>query len=142
MKKIITDSGIVIKWCVSEFDSAQAKLIYDEYEAGRLEFLAPSLLPAEVGNIIWKKRIFQSLSEINAEDAIKIYQQVAFTLTQISLLFDDAYQIAIKYKRTFYDSLYLALSVRENCEFVTADEKFYNAVRANFSNIILLSSWQ
>ncbi len=91
MKKLVTDSGIVVKWCVSEFDSAQAKLIYDEYEAGNLEFLAPSLLPAEVGNIIWKKRIFQNLSEINAEDAIKIYQQVAFTLIPISLLFDDAY---------------------------------------------------
>lgn len=142
MKKLVTDSGIVIKWCVSESDSAQAKLIYDKYEEGNLEFLAPSLLPAEIGNIIWKKRVFQNLSEINAEAAIKIYQQIAFTLTPIALLFDDTFKIAIKYKRTFYDSLYLALSIRENCEFVTADEKFYNSVSKDFPKMILLSDWQ
>lgn len=142
MKKLVTDSGIVIKWCVSESDSAQAKLIYDKYEEGNLEFLAPSLLPAEIGNIIWKKLVFQNLSEINAEAAIKIYQQIAFTLTPISLLFDDTFKIAIKYKRTFYDSLYLALSIRENCEFVTADEKFYNSVKKDFPKMILLSDWQ
>jgi predicted nucleic acid-binding protein len=55
---------------------------------------------------------------------------------------DDAFKIAVKYKRTFYDSLYLALSVRETGEFVTADEKFYNAVRQDFPQIILLSDWQ
>ncbi|MCY7375095.1 MAG: type II toxin-antitoxin system VapC family toxin, partial [Pyrinomonadaceae bacterium] len=63
-------------------------------------------------------------------------------LTPISTLFDDAYKIAVKYKRSFYDSLYLALSVGENCAFVTADEKFYNAVRQDFPKMILLANWQ
>ncbi len=141
MEKLVTDSSIVVKWCVSETDSNQAKLIYDRYENGNIEFLAPSLLPAEVGNIIWKKRIFHNLSEINAENAIKLFQQIDFTLTPISLLFDDAYRIAVKYKRTFYDSLYLALSVKENCAFVTADEKFYNAFKQDFPKMILLANW-
>jgi len=57
------------------------------------------------------------------------------------LLFDDAFQVAIKYKRTFYDSLYIALSVKENCGFVTADEKFYNAVKQDFPKMILLANW-
>lgn len=142
MEKLAVDSGIVIKWCVSEFDSNQAKLIYDKYQNGNLELLAPSLLHAEIGNILWKKRIFQNLSEANVENAIKLFQQVNFTLTPISVLFDDAYQIAVKHKRTFYDSLYLALSVRENCEFVTADEKFYNSVKQSFPKMILLANWQ
>ncbi len=89
-----------------------------------------------------RNRFFNNLTLKDAEYAIREFKKISFTLTPITLLFDDAYAIAVQYKRTFYDSLYLALSVKENCEFVTADEKFYNAVRTDFPRIILLSGWQ
>ena len=142
MKNLVVDSGITVKWYIEEDDSDIAQLIYNEYEAGNISFLAPDLIYAEFGNIIWKKQIFKNLNANEADFAISEFKKISFTLTPITLLFDDAYKIAVKYKRTFYDSLYLALSVRENCEFVTADEKFYNSVRNSFSKIILLSDWQ
>ncbi len=142
MKNIVVDSGITIKWFIEEDDSDIAQFIYDDYESGNFSFLAPDLIYAEFGNIVWKKLIFKNLDPKEANFAVQEFKKISFTLTPITALFDDAYEIAVKYKRTFYDSLYLALSVRENCEFVTADEKFYNAVRANFSNIVLLSNWQ
>ena len=142
MKNIVVDSGITIKWFIEEDDSDIAQLIYDDYESGNFSFLAPDLIYAEFGNIVWKKLIFKNLDPKEANFAVQEFKKISFTLTPITALFDDAYEIAVKYKRTFYDSLYLALSVRENCEFVTADEKFYNAVRAKFSNIVLLSNWQ
>ena len=142
MKNLVVDSGITVKWYIEEDDSDIAQLIYNEYEAGNISFLAPDLIYAEFGNIIWKKQIFKNLNANEADFAISEFKKISFTLTPITLLFDDAYKIAVKYKRTFYDSLYLALSERENCEFVTADEKFYNSVRNSFSKIILLSDWQ
>ncbi len=142
MKNLVVDSGITVKWYIEEDDSDIAQLIYNEYEAGNISFLAPDLIYAEFGNIIWKKQIFKNLDANEADFAISEFKKISFTLTPITLLFDDAYKIAVKYKRTFYDSLYLALSERENCEFVTADEKFYNSVRNSFSKTILLSDWQ
>jgi len=142
MKNLVVDSGITVKWYIEEDDSDIAQLIYNEYEAGNISFLAPDLIYAEFGNIIWKKQIFKNLNANEADFAISEFKKISFTLTPITLLFDDAYKIAVKYKRTFYDSLYLALSERENCEFVTADEKFYNSVRNSFSKTILLSDWQ
>lgn len=143
MKNLVADSGVAVKWFIEEDDSDTAQRIYDEYENGNLSLLAPGLLHAEFGNIVWKKQIFQGISADEADFAIKKFQAVSFVLTPITLLFDDAYAIvAVKYKRTFYDSLYLALSVRENCEFVTADEKFYNAVKRDFPKMILLANWQ
>jgi len=142
MKNVVVDSGVTVKWFIEEDDSETAQLIYNEYESGALSLLAPSLIHAEYGNIIWKKLIFQGVSEEDSDFAIQNFQNISFILTPITLLFDDAYRIAVKYKRTFYDSLYLALSVKENCEFVTADEKFYNAVRSYFPQIILLNDWQ
>ena len=137
----VVDSGLVVKWFVPEHDSAQANLIYDAYQKGFIELLAPDLIYAEFGNIIWKKRLFQNLSETNCDAAIALFQKINFKITPTSNLFDETFQIAVKYKRTFYDSLYLALSVKENCEFVTADEKFYNSVRKFFPKIILLANW-
>lgn len=142
MTEIVIDSGIIVKWFVSEPDSIQARLIYDEYENGNLGLLAPDLLYVEFGNVIWKKQVLQNFDETDAAFAIEQFKKISFTLTPTTVLFDDAFQIAVQYKRTFYDSLYLALSRKENCEFVTADEKLYNAVKPDFSNIILLADWK
>ncbi|MDQ3129393.1 MAG: type II toxin-antitoxin system VapC family toxin [Acidobacteriota bacterium] len=142
MKNLVVDSGITVKWFVEEDDSDTAQLIYNQYENGTISLLAPGLIHAEFGNVIWKKLIFQGVSKEETDFAIQNFQNISFILTPITLLFDDAYRIAVKYKRSFYDSLYLALSVKENCEFVTADEKFYNSVQRDFPQIILLSNWQ
>jgi predicted nucleic acid-binding protein len=142
MKNLVVDSSVSVKWFVAEDDSPKALQILKDYRSETLSFDAPDLIYAEFGNIIWKKQIFQNLDPKDAEFAIQEFKKISFTLTPITLLFDAAFNLAVQYKRTFYDSLYLALSVRENCQFVTADEKFYNFVRSSFPKIILLSDWQ
>jgi len=141
MKLLVIDSGVSVKWFIKEINSAEARKILDEFQYGNIEFLAPDLIYAEFGNIIWKKHIFQNLPLEKAIETLEDFKQIPFTLTPVTLLFDDAFQVAIKYKRTFYDSLYIALSVKENCGFVTADEKFYNAVKQDFPKMILLANW-
>ncbi len=142
MKNLVVDSSISVKWFVEEDNSDIAQLILDRYKDGILSFLALNLIQAEFGNIVWKKLAFRGLTVAEADFAIQEFKTISFELTQISILFDESFQIAVKYKRSFYDSLYLALSVKENCGFVTADEKFYNAVRRDFPKMILLANWQ
>ena len=141
MKSLVVDSGISVKWFIQEDDSDVAQLVLDKYKSGNVSFLAPTLIYAEFGNIIWKKQIFQGLDPKDAESAIQEFKKIEFILTPTSTLFNDAYNIAVKYKRTFYDSLYLALSIKEDCGFVTAAEKFYNAVKQDFPKMILLANW-
>ncbi len=142
MKNLVIDSGVAVKWFIEEDDSHIVQLIYDEYESDNLSFLAPDLIYAEFGNIVWKKLIFRNLDSEDANFAVQRFKKISFTLTPTTSLFNDAFKIAVRYKRTFYDSLYLALSVRENCGFVTADEKFYNSIDKDFPETILLANWQ
>jgi predicted nucleic acid-binding protein len=142
MKKLVVDSGVSVKWFIKEEYSTEARIILDEYEKGQTEFLAPDLIYSEFGNIIWKKHIFQDLPLAEADSTLADFKQISFILIPTISLFDATFQIAVKYKRTFYDSLYLALSVEEDCRFVTDDEKFYNAVRRDFPKMILLTNWQ
>ncbi|MCY7376797.1 MAG: type II toxin-antitoxin system VapC family toxin [Pyrinomonadaceae bacterium] len=142
MKNLVIDSSVSVKWFIAETDLPSALEILKDYRNDKVSFLAPNLIYAEFGNIVWKKQVFQSLDRKDADFAIWEFKKIEFVLTPISTLFDDAYKIAVKYKRSFYDSLYLAPSVGENCAFVTADEKFYNAVRQDFPKMILLANWQ
>ncbi len=141
MVNLVVDSSVAVKWFVPETHSAEAQLILNAYRSGAVSFLAPDLLNAEFGNIIWKKHIFQGFAAAEAQDIVDKLRALRFIFTSTAMLLDDAYQIAVAHRRTVYDSLYLALSVRENCRFVTADEKLANAVGASFPNLVWLADW-
>lgn len=141
MANLVIDSSVAVKWFVAEPHSAEARRILDDYQKGTISFLAPDLINAEFGNVIWKKQMFQGLDTADAQDIINKFRALHFTLTSTASLLDDAYKIAVTHRRTVYDSLYLALSLRAGCQYVTADEKFVNAVRALFSNLVWLANW-
>ena len=62
-------------------------------------------------------------------------------LTPTADLLSEAFRLAIAHERTVYDALYLALSVREQCPYVTADEKLVNAIRTAFPNVVWVANW-
>ena len=102
---------------------------------------APDLIHAEIGNIAWKKQRFQGMPTPAAQRIIADFGALTFTLTSSALLVDDALRLAITHGRSVYDSLYVALSVRESCRLVTADDKLANALAGSFPNIIRLALW-
>jgi predicted nucleic acid-binding protein len=111
MDDLVVDSSVAVKWFIVEPYSKEARRILDAYQNGMLSFLAPDLINAEFGNIIWKKHIFQGLAASDAQDVLDKFRQLQFTFTPTAALLEDAYKIAIKHRRTVYDALYLALSI-------------------------------
>ncbi|MGB7925143.1 MAG: type II toxin-antitoxin system VapC family toxin [Pyrinomonadaceae bacterium] len=142
MTNLVVDSSVAVKWFIVEPYSVEARRILDGYEDGTLSFLAPDLINAEFGNIIWKKHLFQGLAAADAQNIMDDFRALRLNITATAALLDDAYKIAVAHRRTVYDSLYLALSLRENCRFVTADEKFANAAGSAFPNIVWLAQWR
>lgn len=142
MTPLVLDSGVAVKWFVAEPYAAEAGRVFDEYLAGNLALLAPDFIYAKFGNVMWKKQAFQGFNPADAQRVVGEFRtRIALTLTSAADLLDDAYRIAVARKRTVYDSLYIALSVRAGCRFVTADEKLANAVGATFSNVVWLANW-
>ena len=141
MQKVVVDSSVVIKWFVVEPLSTVARRILDEYQTGTLVLLAPDLLYAEVGNVVWKKHRFQGMAAADAKQIIDEFQKLTFSVTSAKDLLDEAYRLAVTHQRTVYDALYMALSMHEKCPYVTADEKLVNAVRSALPNVIWIASW-
>jgi len=142
MDRLVVDSSVAVKWFAVEPYSAEARRILDDYQSGLLSFLAPDLINAEVGNIVWKKQIFHGLDASDAEDILNKFRQLQFDFTPSAELLVEAYKLAAAHRRTVYDALYLALNLRENCRFVTADERLVNAVGGILPGVIWLPNWQ
>jgi predicted nucleic acid-binding protein len=142
MDRVVIDSSVVIKWFVPEPHSATARRLLDGFQAGTLELLAPDLLNAELGNIVWKKQVLRGeLLEADAQLAIDDFRALNLPLTPTADLLDAAFRLAVAHQRTVYDCLDVALSVRETCPFVTADERLVNAVSAAVPSVVWLPNW-
>lgn len=141
MTNLVVDSSVVVKWLTIEPFSSEALKILNDYQVGAVNLLAPDLINAEVGNIIWKKHVFQGISAIDAQLMLDVFRRLDFVLTPTNVLLETAYHLAITHQRTVYDMLYVALSVRSGCQFVTADEKLVNAISKTFPSVIWIANW-
>lgn len=51
---------------------------------------------------------------------------------------EQALEISMRYDRSFYDSLYLALALEEQLPLITADRKLYNALQGTDLSFTIL----
>ncbi len=120
---VVVDSSVAVKWYIPEPGSDRAALLL----AGQ-RLIAPDLLIPEIGNVLWKRRRDIPAAEIEAiTDAIVSHCPVS--LYPSDALLQGAVALALTYERTVYDSLYLALAVGQDCQFVTSDERLSNALQ-------------
>lgn len=141
MANIVVDSSIVIKWFVTEPLSQEARRLLEGYQSGAFTLLALDLLAAEIGNIVWKKVRTQGMAREDAQQIISAFRELEIELTPTMSLHEDALRIAMANERTVYDALYIALSEREQCIFITADERLVNAVKKTFPNTVWVANW-
>jgi predicted nucleic acid-binding protein len=141
LKDVVIDSSVVIKWIVPQAYSEKAGEVLASYQAGGLRLLAPDLLNAEVGNILWKYHRFQGLPKSDVQEALEVFKGLNWAIAPLNLLLDDALNLAIEYGRTVYDSLFISLALREGCQLITADERLVNAVSQKLPQVVLLSAW-
>ena len=141
MSQLVVDSSVAIKWFVVEPYSAEARRILNDYQAGILTLLAPDLINAEIGNIVWKKHSLQGMAAADAQLIVDAFRTLTIVQTPTAALLDSAYRFAVAHRRTVYDMLYVALSVQVACDFVTADEKLFNAIHAAIPKTVWLAHW-
>jgi predicted nucleic acid-binding protein len=122
----VVEASVAIKWYLPEIHSEAARRLLK----GSWTLLAPDLLFSECGNVLWKKA---RLGEIDEQEAAIILSALGKQPLRIAPswpLAHSALEIALQTQRTVYDSLYLALAVREQSVLITADQKLYEAIRS------------
>ncbi|MEH2285660.1 MAG: type II toxin-antitoxin system VapC family toxin [Nostoc sp.] len=134
MSQYVLDASIAIKWFIPEVYSDAARRLV----ASNHTFLVPDFFFPEVGNVLWKRvRRGEDTAE-NARQTLTDLNAVPVEVYLSQPLMPLALDIAFQTDRAVYDSLYLALAITQQCQMVTADEKFYNALKtsAYISNLL------
>jgi predicted nucleic acid-binding protein len=130
---VVLDASVAAKWLVwaGEPFEAEALGLLNQRNEGQIDFVVPDLFWAEIGNVIWKAAHRGRCSLDQAGESIRALQNYDLATAPSDELLHEALRIAHRYQRSFYDSIYLALAVSQQIEFVTADERLANAVAAH-----------
>jgi predicted nucleic acid-binding protein len=130
----VVDASVAVKWFVPEIHSEHALRLLRK----GFDLQAPELIQAEFGNILWKKCRAGELDGTTAGEILGSFKRSPLVVHPHGALLKLAWEIALKYRQTFYDCLYLALAMAGKARMVTADRKFYEALAGTSSGRHLL----
>jgi len=121
---LVIDASVAVKWFLPEPDAEPAVALL----RGGHRLIAPDLLWIEVASVLWKVARRSALTAEEAERMISDAAAFPVEIFESGPLLVDALRIATATDRTVYDSLYVALSAREDAVMITADDRLVNAL--------------
>jgi predicted nucleic acid-binding protein len=129
MLKLTIDASTAAKWQLAdEADAEQARQMLYDYAAGRVAFMAPMIWHYEVANIMNKAVGTQRLTEEEGALAFAALQALGMEFIPLPSP-AEAYRLTRLYRRSVYDSLYLAVAQQYQVDLWTGDRRLYQAVR-------------
>lgn len=128
---VIIDTSVAYKFFDPEEERHElALIILRKHLTGQETILIPDLLLYELANA-WSTKAKVDVAQIviNLGDL----EEYRFKIEQVSFdLITDAINISIKYKISVYDACYAVLAQKNNCNLVTADDKFADKLKVPF----------
>ncbi|MHB0874854.1 MAG: type II toxin-antitoxin system VapC family toxin [Anaerolineae bacterium] len=137
---VVDSSALVSAFLPDEVHITEAQLLTDAQGTGRVQLIAPTLLPYEYTNAFLKALRQRRLTPDLVE---RILAQLA-ALGIGTVVVDPALALryALQFGRSAYDAAYLALAEEEGVPLITADERLYNAVKEALPWVVWLPEWR
>ena len=131
--QLVPDASVVSKWLLPEVDSDQARRILDLYQDDKIDLCAPPLLIPEVSQVLTKRTRRGEITGAQAKTAFEYLLLNAPVPVENYSILQSAFHLSVAHQASYYDCLYLAVALEQRCDMVTADARFYNALRPAYS---------
>jgi predicted nucleic acid-binding protein len=129
----VLDASVAVKWLLP----ADKEPLHDEamdllrrFERVDIGFIVPEFFWLEISNVLWKRTRGPVVTKSTAQALYRDLQTKGLKTVHSTRLVPSAFEIAVTYGRSVYDSLYVALAKDKDTFLITADEKLANAVAA------------
>ncbi len=138
MQVVVPDASVLLKWVLpgeGEAHRERALALRSAVALERVDVLVPALWYFEVGNTLARKYPHDA--------AARLADLRAFRLSEAAMDSDIEgviLRLTAGFGVTFYDAAYHALAIVNGCTFLTADEKYLQAV-AGEPHIMHLKDW-
>ena len=116
---VVIDASVAAKWVLPEIGAERAAKLRYRGE----DYIAPSLLVAEIGSAVWKRARRGEFTVAQATSAIALSTALMTRLVPLDDLVTSAVEFAIRLDHPIYDCFYLALAAREDVALITADRR-------------------
>jgi predicted nucleic acid-binding protein len=128
-KRLVIDASVALKWRLRDEEAtSQADALLEDFLAGKLELLAPTLFDYEIVNALRVAVTRQRLNESDAAAALADFAQYTIVRYDFTGIASLTLHLSGQYLRSAYDSAYLALAQSQGVWFVTGDKRLFNAV--------------
>lgn len=139
----VIDANILIAFGLSDEPlHTQANQILLSWASAGTTLIAPRLFRSEITAVVRKAVYQQRITHEQGRAMLARLLLYPVEFYEDDALLKSAYELAGEFNRPrAYDAQYLALAKRLSCEFWTADERMFNAVKDKFPNIRWLGNW-
>ena len=134
MSSAVLDASVAVKWLLP----ADREPLYDEamdllhrFENVKIGFFVPEFFWLEISNVLWKRARGPAVTKSTAQALYRDLRDAGIKTIPSTRLVPAAFEVAVTYDRSVYDSLYIALARDLNTFLITADERLANAVAAH-----------
>jgi predicted nucleic acid-binding protein len=140
---VVVDANILIAFGLADEPlQIQAKQILFAWRNTNEHLVAPQLFRSEITAVV-RKTVYQH--RITPEQGRVLLSELLIYPVEFhedDALLLEAYELAVRFNRPrAYDTQYMALAERLNCEFWTADERLLNSTQGQFNRIRWLGNW-
>jgi len=140
---VVVDSSILIAFTLSDeplYTKAHQSL--STWETTKTRLIAPRLFRSEITAVMRKAVYQRRISHEQGRFLLSRLLSHPIEFVEDDELLTAAYNLAERFNRPrAYDSQYLALAERYDCEFWTADATLVNGIQAHFNHIRWLGNF-
>jgi predicted nucleic acid-binding protein len=127
---VCVDASLIVRTLVPGPFSQEAEGILTTWQQANTALIAPALFAFEVTATLRRMVYLKELLPARGEAAFAAFRRIPVRLSHRQGIFPLAWDLAKQFNRPrAYDTAYLALAQLNRCDFWTADEKLYNAVK-------------
>ncbi len=140
---VVVDANILIAFGLADEPlHTQANQILSAWKTAGESLTAPRLFRSEITAVVRKVVYQQRMTPEQGRNLLAQFLIYPVEFHEDDALLKEAYELAVRFNRPrAYDTQYMALAERLNCEFWTADERLVHSTQMQFSHIRWLGNW-
>jgi len=138
----VIDASVALKWQFEDEEATDsARALLEDFIEANIKLIAPTLFPYEIISAINVAINRKRINESVGYTAIKYITSLGIELRSFNDLIETTFKRARQYGLSTYDCAYMALAEKENCNLITGDKKFFNAIRKHFPWVKLIGDY-
>lgn len=136
---MIVDASVLLHAFLPDEVQPNAMAVVRHHVSGRLHLKAPALLPYELSNAVWQAERRGRISRDQADRIIESFANLDIEIIPQS--WGEMLPLARRFGRSAYDAAYLTLAELLGEQFITGDERLYNAVKGKLDWVLWIGDY-